>query len=269
MYIAPVVKKNFSKIVPVVFKGAIRKFLNMVAAHTRGLRYPHICLFETFFYCQCAFKSGCHFGVIFPPGWEHPFFRICIQQELSDTDPYSGPQKLLQNYVPVPVFFPVLGQSHSRTSKQVNIKPGFWIKVITTAFSSISVFVLLLSLVDWRFNSEPTTPSSLFRMLKLHDNTALLGLGRKFSFSFFRESLRENSLIVYAKYLWRKYETFAKVFAKTQEIKKHYNNYELKFCFLLFTSKKSAKYICLLFQNNFKKYSLLTKFIIVHLGLSI
>jgi hypothetical protein len=43
-------------------------------------------------------------------------------------------------------------------------------------------------------------------------NCAGLGLGRKFS--FFRESFRENSLFVFAKYVWRKYETFAKVFAK-------------------------------------------------------
>jgi hypothetical protein len=42
-----IVKRNFSKIVP--FKRAIRKFLNMVAAHIEGLRYPPICLFETLF----------------------------------------------------------------------------------------------------------------------------------------------------------------------------------------------------------------------------
>jgi hypothetical protein len=74
-----------------------------------------------------------------------------------------------------------------------------------------------------------------------------VGLGRKFSLLFFHGSFRKNSLFVFAKYLWRKYETFAKVFAKTfrenSEIKRRYNNYELTFCFLLFTRKKSAKFI--------------------------
>jgi hypothetical protein len=35
-----IVKGNFSKVV--AFKEAIRKFLNMVAAHIEGLRYPSI-----------------------------------------------------------------------------------------------------------------------------------------------------------------------------------------------------------------------------------
>jgi hypothetical protein len=45
---------EFSKIV--AFKSTIRKFLNVVAAHIRGLKFPFICLFDTLFSCQCPFK---------------------------------------------------------------------------------------------------------------------------------------------------------------------------------------------------------------------
>jgi hypothetical protein len=41
-----IVKGNFSKIV--YFKGTIRKFLNMVAAHIEGLRHPHAYLTHFF-----------------------------------------------------------------------------------------------------------------------------------------------------------------------------------------------------------------------------
>jgi hypothetical protein len=37
-----------------------------------------------------------------------------------------------------------------------------------------------------------------------------------------------------------KIRNFCKSFRENSEIKRHYYNYELKFCFLLFTSKKSA-----------------------------
>jgi hypothetical protein len=44
-------KGNFPKIV--AFKGAIRKFLNILVAHIEGLRNPSTCLFDKLFSCQC------------------------------------------------------------------------------------------------------------------------------------------------------------------------------------------------------------------------
>jgi hypothetical protein len=48
-----IVKVNYWKIV--VFKGTIRKFLNMVAVHIEGLRHPLIWFLDTLFSFQCPF----------------------------------------------------------------------------------------------------------------------------------------------------------------------------------------------------------------------
>jgi hypothetical protein len=39
------------------FHGTIRRILNVLAAHSEGLHYPPICLFDTLFWCKCPFKS--------------------------------------------------------------------------------------------------------------------------------------------------------------------------------------------------------------------
>jgi hypothetical protein len=39
------------------FKWTIKYFLNIGAAHAKGLRHPPICLFETIFSCNCPFKN--------------------------------------------------------------------------------------------------------------------------------------------------------------------------------------------------------------------
>jgi hypothetical protein len=70
----------------------------------------------------------------------------------------------------------------------------------------------------------------------------------KTHFSFSRNICDENTK------LSRKFSQ--KLFRENSEMKRHYSIYELKFFFWLFTSKKPVYYF-FLWQNNFKKYSIL------------
>jgi hypothetical protein len=91
---------------------------------------------------------------------------------------------------------------------------------------------------------------------KINLEVLKIGLGRKFSFSFFCESFRKNSLFGFVKYLWWKYEFFVKVFAKTQRWK-GITTFMNKNSFSYYSQAENLHIIFLLCQNNFKEYSIL------------
>jgi hypothetical protein len=67
-------------------KRTIRKFLNIVAAHTEELRHCPICLFETLFSCQCRFKGT------FP-------WKTCVKKAYRRRRPQTWTAGLLKNFL--------------------------------------------------------------------------------------------------------------------------------------------------------------------------